>query len=74
MCEIIGICNYRIDPIKNTHIMNEWAESIIEDARVKMPDIISKKYVDKMWLNFKTNKKYSNMIWSVLMLEQWMME
>ncbi|MBP9997237.1 MAG: asparagine synthase (glutamine-hydrolyzing) [Lachnospiraceae bacterium] len=54
--------------------MREWAESIIEDAKVVAKDYIDTKLVDRMWHDYIAGGEYSVLIWYVLMLEQWMLQ
>lgn len=54
--------------------MHEWAQSIMADARAVAGEILNLQYVDSLWKDFMTNKKWNPVIWYILVLEQWMLQ
>lgn len=54
--------------------MNEWAKGIMSDARTVAGDILNLRYVDSLWNDYITNRKWNPVIWYVLVLEQWLLQ
>lgn len=52
--------------------MNEWAQSIIDDSRNIAGDYIDVSLVDRMWKDYLAGGNWSDLIWYVLVLEQWL--
>ena len=53
--------------------MHEWAMSIMSDARPAVKELLNIKYVDSLWKDFLTKKKWNPVLWYVLALEQWLL-
>lgn len=51
--------------------LKPWAESLINDSRKDMVDLVDFTIVDKMWKNFLETGEGERNIWNILMLAQW---
>lgn len=52
--------------------MNEWAKSVISDARPYAKEYIDVKLFDRIWSDYIDKNKWSKLIWYVLMFDQWL--
>ena len=54
--------------------MRNWAEDILHDGRKELGNILNIKVIDNMWKDFTVNGKWTEKLWYVLMMEQWLLE
>lgn len=49
----------------------KWAEEMIRDSHLVQDQYLKCNVMDTLWKNFKTGKTDAQMIWEILMAEQW---
>ena len=49
----------------------EWAQTMIRDSQLVKEHYLKREVVDALWKNFKAGKTDAQMIWEILMAEQW---
>lgn len=54
--------------------MKIWAEDILHDGRRELSNILNIKVIDSMWKDFTINGKWTEKLWYVLMMEQWLLK
>ena len=54
--------------------LNEWATQLLQDGRGVASEYINTKQVDRMWADYLQYGKWTEKIWYLLMLYQWMTE
>lgn len=54
--------------------MRIWAEDILHDGRVHLKDILNTRVIDSLWQDFTQNGKWTEKLWYILMMEQWLLE
>jgi len=54
--------------------LREWAESLLDPARLKRQDLLHVTNVGKLWDDYITKNVWRPQIWYVLMLQQWIDE
>lgn len=52
--------------------LNVWAEDILQMGRTRYQDILNIKIIDSLWKEYKEDGKWTEKLWYVLMLEQWL--
>lgn len=52
--------------------MRQWAESVLADSRTKLGEYLNMNIVDTMWKNYQKEDKWTETIWYLLMLGQWL--
>lgn len=52
--------------------LKEWAESLLEPARLKQQGLLNVTNVGKLWDDYITKNVWRPQIWHVLMLQQWL--
>lgn len=53
--------------------LREWAQDMLSDGRTKCADVIDIKAADSYWKDYTEKGVFSEKLWYILMLEQWMM-
>lgn len=54
--------------------LREWAQDILNDGKTKCADVIDIKAADSYWKDYTEKGVFSEKLWYILMLEQWMMK
>ncbi len=54
--------------------LREWAQSLISDAKRYCADVIDMRTADSYWKDYTEKGIYSEKLWYILMLEQWMLQ
>lgn len=54
--------------------LREWAQDMLSDGRKHCADVIDIRVADSYWRDYTEKGIFSEKIWYVLMLEQWMMK
>lgn len=54
--------------------LREWAQDLLSDGRTHCADVIDVRVVDSYWKDYTEKGKFSEKLWYILMLEQWMMK
>lgn len=52
--------------------MKEWAEDILQTGRRRYQDSLNTKMIDVLWSEYRQQGKWTDKLWYVLMLEQWL--
>ncbi len=52
--------------------LREWAESLLEPAKLDRQGLLNTAKVEKLWRDYITKNVWKPQIWYVLMLQQWM--
>ncbi|MBD5531493.1 MAG: asparagine synthase (glutamine-hydrolyzing) [Lachnospiraceae bacterium] len=53
--------------------LREWARGVLSDGRKQCADIIDVRTADSYWKDYTERGVFSEKLWYILMLEQWMM-
>ena len=54
--------------------MRIWAENIINDGKMRLGDYIDQKMVDSYWKDYTERGIWTEKIWYILIMEQWLLE
>lgn len=54
--------------------LRDWAESLLDDGRKRCADVIDIKTADSYWSDYTEKGIFSEKLWYILMLEQWMLK
>lgn len=54
--------------------LREWAEDLLNDGRKQCADVIDIRTADSYWRDYTEKGVFSEKLWYILMLEQWMMK
>ena len=54
--------------------MRIWAENIINDGKNRLGDYIDQKMVDSYWKDYTERGIWTEKIWYILIMEQWLLE
>jgi len=54
--------------------MHNWAEAILADSRPLAKEFIDVNLADKIWSEYQAGGNWSQFIWYILMLDQWLIE
>ena len=54
--------------------LREWAQDLLNDGRKQCADVIDIRTVDSYWKDYTEKGVFSEKLWYILMLEQWMMK
>lgn len=54
--------------------LREWAENLLNDGRKQCADVIDVRTADSYWKDYIEKGVFSEKLWYILMLEQWMMK
>ncbi len=54
--------------------LREWAEDILNRGRIACAEIIDRRTADSYWQDYVKRGVWSEKIWYILMLEQWLLE
>ncbi len=54
--------------------LREWAEDLFSDGRKQCADMIDVRVADSYWRDYTEKGRFSEKLWYILMLEQWMMK
>lgn len=53
--------------------MHVWAEDILHDGKQYLSEYLNVKLIEQMWRDFNDKGIFTEKLWNVLMLEQWML-
>lgn len=54
--------------------MRIWAENILSDGKRRLSDMIDQKMVDAYWRDYTERGIWTEKVWYILILEQWLLE
>lgn len=54
--------------------LREWAQDVLSDGRKQCADVIDIRTADSYWKDYTEKGVFSEKLWYILMLEQWMMK
>lgn len=54
--------------------LREWAQDLLNDGRKQCADVIDVRTADSYWRDYTEKGVFSEKLWYILMLEQWMMK
>lgn len=52
--------------------LGEWAQDILQTGRSRYRDILNTDIIDSLFLEYRQQGKWSDKLWYILMLEQWL--
>jgi len=55
-------------------VMFSWAEDILAEGRKRLPELIDQKQVASFWRDYVERGIWTETIWYILLLEQWLLE
>lgn len=53
--------------------LREWAEDILSRGRIECSEMIDPRIVDSLWKDYIENDKWTEKIWYILIMEQWLL-
>lgn len=54
--------------------MHEWATDILADGEKKLGNLLNQKYVSSFWKDYMEKDIWTETIWHILLMEQWLLE